>query len=111
MSEEKKNESKAEKKEEILKGIWDSLTDEQKKKVKACKSKEEIASVLGEASGALSDEALDDVAGGAYYQYNQNTNKWDVFLQDGYKIDTLGTELEASGIAEFYSYLEKLGEI
>ncbi len=31
----------------------------------------------------LKDEALDSVTGGAYWKYNEETGKYDVFLQDG----------------------------
>ncbi len=50
--------------EELLKSIWDSLTDEQKKQAKACKSEAELLELAGKAGIELPDEALDAVAGG-----------------------------------------------
>ena len=49
---------------EALKGIYDSLTDEQKEKAKACKSMDEMMALAGEWGVELPDEALDAVAGG-----------------------------------------------
>ncbi len=48
-----------------LEGTWDSLTDEQKVKAKACGSMDELAMLAGEAGVELPDEMLDVVAGGA----------------------------------------------
>ncbi len=47
-----------------LKGIYDSLTDEQKAKAKACKTMDELAALAGKEGIELPDEALDQVAGG-----------------------------------------------
>ncbi len=52
---------------EALKGIWDSLTDEQKEKAKACKTWEELTKLAGEEGIELPDELLDAVAGGYGY--------------------------------------------
>ncbi|MBQ9459560.1 MAG: hypothetical protein IJU66_06460 [Oscillospiraceae bacterium] len=49
---------------ETLKGIWDSLTDEQKEKAKACKSMDELTALASKEGVELSDEALDMVSGG-----------------------------------------------
>ncbi|MBE7008007.1 MAG: hypothetical protein E7422_02480 [Ruminococcaceae bacterium] len=49
---------------EALKGIWDSLTDEQKEKAKACKSMDELTALAGKEGVELPDEALDMVSGG-----------------------------------------------
>ncbi len=57
---------------DLLKGIFDSLTDEQKEKAKACKTTKELLDYLSaegvelsdEAGAELPDEALDMVAGG-----------------------------------------------
>ncbi len=49
---------------ETLKGIWDSLTDEQKEKAKACKTMDELTALAGKEGVELSDEVLDAVAGG-----------------------------------------------
>jgi len=63
------NENKAidPKLQEALKGIWDSLTDEQKEKAKACKTWEELSKLTGEEGIELPDELLDAVAGGYGY--------------------------------------------
>lgn len=53
-----------EKMEEVLKGIYNSLTDEQKQMAKACKTVEELAALAGREGIELPDEALDAVAGG-----------------------------------------------
>ena len=49
----------------MLKGVWDSLTDEQKEKAKACKTADELLKLAGEEGIELPDEVLDTVAGGA----------------------------------------------
>ena len=49
-----------------LKGIYDSLTDEQKAKAKACKSMEELSALAAKEGIELSDEVLDAVAGGVH---------------------------------------------
>ena len=50
---------------EALKGMWDSLTDEQKEKAKACKSMDELTVLAGQMGVELPNEMLDAVAGGA----------------------------------------------
>jgi len=47
-----------------LKGVYDSFTDEQKEKVKACKSAQELIAFAKEEGIELPDELLNDVAGG-----------------------------------------------
>lgn len=54
------------KKIEVLKGVYDSLTEEQKEKAKACKDTDELITKLGEMGVALPDELLDAVAGGTH---------------------------------------------
>ena len=49
-----------------LKGIYDSLTDEQKEKAKACKTMDELAALAAKEGIELPDEALDTVAGGKW---------------------------------------------
>ena len=49
---------------ESLNGIWDSLTDEQKEKAKACKTMDELIKLAGEEGIELPDEMLDSVSGG-----------------------------------------------
>lgn len=55
---------KKQKLNEMLKGIYDALTDEQKEKAKACKTIDELTALLGEMGIALPDELLDAAAGG-----------------------------------------------
>ena len=47
-----------------LKGIYDSLTDEQKEKAKNCKTIDELVQLAAENGMELPDEALESVAGG-----------------------------------------------
>ena len=49
---------------DTLKGIYDSLTDEQKEKAKACKTMDELMKLAGEWGIELPDEVLDTVSGG-----------------------------------------------
>ena len=48
-----------------LKGVYDSLTDEQKEKAKQCKTMDELMTFAGEEGLELPDEVLDSVAGGS----------------------------------------------
>ena len=57
---------------EMLAGIWDSLTDEQKAKAKECKSADELIKLAGEEGIELPDEVLDAVAGGVIYQHKDD---------------------------------------
>ncbi len=47
-----------------LKGIYDSLTDEQKEMAKACKTMDELTALAGKVGIELPDEMLDAAAGG-----------------------------------------------
>ncbi len=49
---------------DLLKSVVKGLNDEQKEKVKACKSPDEVIACLGELGVELPDELLDAVAGG-----------------------------------------------
>ena len=49
---------------ELLGGIYESLTEEQKEKLKACKTTEELIALAGEEGIELPDEMLEAVAGG-----------------------------------------------
>ena len=49
---------------ELLNAVLASLTEEQKKKAKACKTAKELVDFLAEAGVELPDEVLDAVAGG-----------------------------------------------
>ena len=54
-----------EKLNEMLKGLWDSLTDEQKAKAKECKTVEELVELAGKEMIELPDELLEAVSGGS----------------------------------------------
>ena len=54
-----------EKMNDVLKGIYDSLTEEQKEKVKNLKTVEEMTEFAAKEGIELPDEMLDAVAGGA----------------------------------------------
>ncbi|MBQ9458505.1 MAG: hypothetical protein IJU66_01060 [Oscillospiraceae bacterium] len=49
---------------EILRGMWDSLTDEQKEKANACKTLDELTALAAKEGVELPDKVLDQVAGG-----------------------------------------------
>ena len=53
-----------EKMKEVMKGIYENLTDEQKEKAKQCKTTDELMTLAGEWGIELPDEALDAVSGG-----------------------------------------------
>ena len=65
---------------ELLSGIYDSLTDEQKEKVKACKTPAELIALAGEAGIELPDEVMDAVAGG--YLFNENGSRGIEVIRD-----------------------------
>ena len=50
-----------------LKSIYDSLTDEQKEKAKACKTADEFKEFAEKEGIELTDEELDQIAGGLYF--------------------------------------------
>ena len=54
------------KRSELLGSVFDSLTDEQKEKAKACKTEKELLDYLAEAGVELPDELLETVAGGIF---------------------------------------------
>ncbi len=79
MDENKNNDPKL---EAALKGIWDSLTDEQKEKAKACKTMDELTALAGKEGIELPDELLDAVAGG-YIVYERGPQRWAAYSDDG----------------------------
>ena len=100
--------------EKIFKDIWDSLTDEQKKKAKTCKNEDELVGVLNEGSFELTDENLDSVAGGAYMTEGvdkEGRKCYHIHLKDGYLIETQYDRNHAVCITDFYTFLEERGEI
>ena len=50
--------------DKLLQGIYDSLTDEQKEKAKACGTDEELLALAAQEGIELPDEMLDAVSGG-----------------------------------------------
>ncbi len=50
-----------------LLALLDSLTDEQREKAAACKSGDELSALLGELGVELSDEQMEQIAGGGIY--------------------------------------------
>ena len=52
------------KRSELLGSVFDSLTEEQKKKAAACKTAKELLDYLAEAGIELPDEMLESAAGG-----------------------------------------------
>lgn len=63
--------------EAALKGIYDSLTDEQKEKAKACKTWDELTQLAGKEGVELPDELLDAIAGGYIYHWGiHNSLGW-----------------------------------
>ena len=53
---------------EALHGVYDSLTDEQKEKAKACKSAEEVMQLAADEGIELPDEMLEAVSGGYLFR-------------------------------------------
>ena len=49
---------------EMLSGIYENLTDEQKAKAKQCKTMDELLTLANESGVELPDELLDSVSGG-----------------------------------------------
>ena len=54
--------------EEALRGVYGSLTDEQKAKAKACKSAEEVMQLVADEGIELPDEVLEAVSGGYLFR-------------------------------------------
>jgi hypothetical protein len=61
---------------EALKGMWDSLTDEQKEKAKQCQSMDELMQLAGKLGVELPDEILDSVAGGVNLAVDKLAGKY-----------------------------------
>ncbi len=66
---------------ELLKDIYDSLTDEQKEKAKKCKTTDELLKLAAEEGVELPDEVLDAAAGGVVVDIKDGT--WSAFDKDG----------------------------
>ncbi len=72
-----------EKLNEMLKSIWDNLTDEQKEKARSCKTAEELTALAGKEGAELQDQTLDDVAGGYVFEGSLNGAPAYVVMDDG----------------------------
>lgn len=53
-----------------MNNFFDNLTDEQKEKAKACKTADEFKAFAEKEGIELTDEMLDEVAGGRYSAHN-----------------------------------------
>ncbi len=62
---------------EALYSVWDSLTDEQKEKAKACKTVGNLTELAAKEGIELPDELLDAVAGG-YIFWEAQSGNWEV---------------------------------
>ncbi len=67
---------------EALKGLWDSLTDEQKEKAKACRSMDELAALAGQMGVELPDELLESVAGGVVVERGDGKSGYAVYKNE-----------------------------
>ena len=56
--------------EEALRSVWESLTEEQKEKTRACNTSEELTELAAKEGVELPDEVLSAVSGGYLYLYN-----------------------------------------
>lgn len=62
---------------QALSELWDSLTDEQKEKARACTSFDELMECVGEEGIELPLEVLEGVVGG-YTYYDQSTHTYEI---------------------------------
>ena len=77
----------------LLKGVYESLSDELKEKAKACKNTEEFVKLLGEAGIELPDEMLEAVAGG-YKPYPSPVTLGPIILGLGSDIQETGSDTQ-----------------
>ena len=92
-----------EKMAELLNG----LTGEQKEKVKACKTVDELTSLLSGLGVALPDELLDNVSGGGaeedldfifkFTKWDEECSRRGIDVHDGYRRDQVWRELFPNG--------------
>ena len=92
------NENKTTELNKALKDLWDSLTDEQKEKAKACKSMDELTALAARMGVELPDELLDQVAGGSIYTDGLNTF---VLNDETYAIEGVGKTKHMDAILKF----------
>ena len=90
--------------------LWDSLTDEQKAKARACTTMEELLAFAGEEKIELPDELM-DAAGGLIY-HNEDTNDYEVINDtDGHVMAYIKTNADYNGnlkVAEAYAKAKAL---
>ena len=86
---------------EAIKGIWDSLTDEQKERASACTTTQELLAFAGEEKIELPDELMDEVAGG-YVYYSMEEKHFEVIddWSGDVKATDFGTYEEAAAKAQ-----------
>ena len=69
---------------DMLKGVWDSLTDEQKEKANKCKTEDELMALAASEGIELPDELVNSVSGGALVKITDKYGcvTWNVY-RDG----------------------------
>ena len=92
------NENKTTELNKALKDLWDSLTDEQKEKAKACKSMDELTALAGRMGVELPDELLDQVAGGSIFVDGLDTY---VLNDETYEIEGIGRTKHMDAVLRF----------
>ena len=97
---------------ELLKGIWENLTDEQKEKAKACKTADELIKLAGEEGIELPDEALETVAGGYLFQEHGSKGIEIIRDSDGEYLSSVDTSNLAPGdiMGEAKRQAEQMGQ-
>lgn len=90
MDEKEKNELKT-----ALEGLWGSLSDEQKKKAKACQAMDELIALAGKEGVELPNELLETVAGGYIVDVSQPGNRGGPYFNYRYMAvdDTTGEKI------------------
>ena len=101
-----------EKLNELLVNVWDSLTDEQKAKAKACKTPDELLKLAAEEGVELPDELLDAAAGGYLFQDHGSKGIEIIRDSDGEYLGSVDTSKLAPGdiMAEAKKQAEQMGQ-
>lgn len=95
---------------EAVRELWNSLTDEQKKKAEACETPDELSALAAKEGVELPDEVLDAVAGGyIYYKADAfGCCKWQVISdKNGYVKGEFAKESGAKRSAKLHRYSTK----
>ncbi len=66
--------------EEKMRELFKSLTDEQKEKIKACKTPEEVVNLIQNEGFELPDDALDLISGGYPRDNPWGNRRWVLFV-------------------------------